>query len=257
MKTSESIKNIAAALLKAQRLMGGAKKGSSNPYFKSKYADLGSVLEACKELLNDAGVIILQPHITTEQGKFVETTLMHESGEWISSSTEIVCAKANDPQAQGSAITYARRYGLQSLLSMPAEDDDGESAMDRGSVRQGKKVVDGEEESGRRKADHVRAIAQGTRNAPPTKVSPKRGASVEEASEESSGAEEAEIGREEINELIKLRSSVAIQLKRTSGPELVEMLKNEYGVSKKEDLTDEQANEVAEMLKGMIDDENK
>jgi hypothetical protein len=132
MKTSESIKNIAVALLASQKLMGGAKKGASNPYFKSKYADLGSVLEACKELLNEAGVAILQPHSNRDGKNFVETILLHAaSGEWISSETEVVCSKQNDPQALGSAITYARRYGLQSLLSMPAEDDDGEGAMSR------------------------------------------------------------------------------------------------------------------------------
>lgn len=131
MKSSNTVVNIAAALLKAQKLMGGAKKGSSNPYFKSKYADLGAVLEACKDLLNENGVVILQPHTTTDKGKFVETTLLHETGEWVSSETEIVCSKESDPQAQGSAISYARRYGLQSLLSMPAEDDDGEGAMKR------------------------------------------------------------------------------------------------------------------------------
>lgn len=132
MKRSESIVNISVSLLKAQKLMGGATKGASNPYFKSKYADYGSVLEACKDLLNDNGVIILQPHTTNEGRNYVETTLVHaESGEWLSSSTEVICSKQNDPQAFGSALTYARRYGLQSLLSMPAEDDDGERAMER------------------------------------------------------------------------------------------------------------------------------
>lgn len=134
MKTSQSITNIAVALLKAQKVMGGAKKGATNPYFKSKYADLGSVLEACKEPLNENGVVILQPHVT-ENSDYVETILLHESGEWISSSTRIVCAKVNDPQALGSAISYARRYGLQSLLSMPAEDSDAEGAMDRSSSK--------------------------------------------------------------------------------------------------------------------------
>lgn len=131
MKTSQTVTNIGTALLKAQMKMGGAKKGASNPYFKSKYADLGSVLEACKELLNEYGIVILQPHSNGPTNTTVETILLHESGEWISSETPVVCAKQNDPQALGSAITYARRYGLQSLLSMPAEDDDGESAMSR------------------------------------------------------------------------------------------------------------------------------
>jgi hypothetical protein len=131
MKSSASIAAIAPALLKAQKLMGAAKKGAANPFFKSKYADLGAVLEACKELLNENGITILQPHTSTDKGKFVVTTLLHESGEWIASETEIVYSKEGDPQAQGSAISYARRYGLQSLVSLPAEDDDGEKAMSR------------------------------------------------------------------------------------------------------------------------------
>lgn len=132
MNKSESVVKIAIALLKAQKLMGGATKGASNPYFKSRYADYSAVLEACKDLLNDNGIVILQPHGTNVQGQsVVETILMHESGEWMSSETPIVVKQGNDPQALGSAITYARRYGLQSLISMPTEDDDGEKAMTR------------------------------------------------------------------------------------------------------------------------------
>lgn len=128
---SENITKIAPALLAAQKLMGAAIKGSKNQYFKSSYADLGAVLEACKELLNQHGVVILQPHGRDDLGTYVETLLLHESGEFVASLTPVIFSKEGDPQAQGSAITYARRYGLQSLLSMPAEDDDGEKAMTR------------------------------------------------------------------------------------------------------------------------------
>ncbi len=132
MKSSESIKNISVALLKAQQSMGGAVKDSKNPYFKSNYADYGSVLEASKTPLNENGLLVLQPHTNRDGKNFVETLLVHAaSGEWLLSETEVVCAKQNDPQALGSAITYARRYGLQSLLSMPTADDDGEAAMFR------------------------------------------------------------------------------------------------------------------------------
>lgn len=121
------------ALLKAQATMGAAKKGSANPFFRSKYASLNSVLEACKEALNSNGITILQPTVMQEGIYYVETILGHESGEWVSSQTMVVSAKPNDPQALGSAISYARRYGLQSLISLPAEDDDAESATDRSS----------------------------------------------------------------------------------------------------------------------------
>lgn len=130
MNKSESIGKIAGALLKAQRAMGGATKGAANPFFKSRYADYGAVLEACKDPLNDNGIVILQPHDLVEvNGKsYVETVLLHESGEFIASRTEVVCAKSNDPQALGSAITYARRFGLESLVALPREDDDGNAA---------------------------------------------------------------------------------------------------------------------------------
>lgn len=127
MKTSESIKAIVPALISAQKKIKFAVKDSENPFFKSKYAGLPNVIEACKDILNDNGIVALQPI----QGDFVETTLIHTSGEFISSETKIICSKQNDPQAYGSAITYARRYGLQSFVLMPAEDDDGEGAMDR------------------------------------------------------------------------------------------------------------------------------
>ena len=131
MKKSESITKIAPALLKAQKGIGFAVKGSTNPFFHSNYADLGSVMEACKDKLNENGISVLQPVGTDEVGVYVETILLHESGEFISDRMRISVKEENNPQAQGSAITYARRYGLQSMVFIPAEDDDAEKAMKR------------------------------------------------------------------------------------------------------------------------------
>lgn len=129
---SDTITKIAVALLKAQRNMTNAVKDSKNPFFKSNYADLNAVREASHGSLNAEGIVVLQPVVQNELGKsFVRTLLLHESGEYLGSDTEIVCAKQNDPQALGSAITYARRYGLQAMVSLGAEDDDGEKAMGR------------------------------------------------------------------------------------------------------------------------------
>lgn len=123
------MKLIAKALLDAQKEMGNAKKDSTNPFFKSKYADLNSVREACLPSLNNNGISVLQP-ITHIDGKnFVKTILLHESGESMESLTEIVYSKQNDAQAQGSGITYARRYGLQSFVNIGADDDDGNAAV--------------------------------------------------------------------------------------------------------------------------------
>jgi hypothetical protein len=128
MKTSESITKIASALLKAQMNMGNALKDSKNPFFKSKYADLNSVREACMPSLNANGITALQPMVNIEGKNFINTILLHESGEYLSSLTEIIYSKQNDAQAQGSGITYARRYGLQSFVNIGAEDDDGNKA---------------------------------------------------------------------------------------------------------------------------------
>lgn len=129
---SESIKNLTKALLNAQKNMGKAVKGAKNPYFKSTYADLPTVMEVVKEPLNEAGIIVLQPASWRDGRNFITTTLIHaETGEWMSSDTEVVCTKANDPQAFGAAQTYARRFGLQSMLFIPAEDDDGNYASGR------------------------------------------------------------------------------------------------------------------------------
>lgn len=132
---SQSIKTIAGALLRAQRNMGAALKDAKNPFFKSKYADLNAVREASHPALNAEGIVVLQPIVQNAFGRsFVRTLLLHESGEFIASDTEVVASKQNDPQAYGSAVSYARRYGLQSLVSLGAEDDDAERAMPRNTT---------------------------------------------------------------------------------------------------------------------------
>jgi hypothetical protein len=131
MQNSPTTKEIFTALAKAQKNIGAAAKGAKNPFFRSTYADLGSVMEAIKEPLNEAGVAILQPAYTEGDYHFLETLLVHESGEWVSSGVIKLILVKNDMQSLGSAITYARRYQLQSLIALPAEDDDGNKASGR------------------------------------------------------------------------------------------------------------------------------
>ena len=127
MKTSESIKEIAGALVKAQAEIKAAIKDATNPFFKNRYADLASVIEAVRTPLNKAGICFLQPASSTPEGVAVETILIHTSGEWVSETLTMPVNK-QDAQAFGSACTYGRRYGLQSLCGVPSEDDDGERA---------------------------------------------------------------------------------------------------------------------------------
>lgn len=128
MKCSENIGNLAAALAKAQGAMKGATRDSSNPYFKSKYADLASVWEACREALTANELAIMQTNKQTDGLTVViETTLAHSSGEWMTSDLTMVPTKA-DPQGIGSCITYARRYALAAMVGVAPEDDDGNAA---------------------------------------------------------------------------------------------------------------------------------
>lgn len=130
MQKSESIKHIAAALNKAQAEMSGAKKGANNPFFKSKYADMNSVVDAVRIPFCNNGLSYSQFPIMQDNKVGVETILMHESGEWMSDILVLPMVK-QDPQAAGSAITYAKRYALQSIAGVPSEDDDGNAASNQ------------------------------------------------------------------------------------------------------------------------------
>ena len=122
------MKTIAAALARAQMNMGKALKQSANPAFRSKYADLGNVMDACLPALNEAGIALIQPTGEDDHGRFVETILIHgESGESLSCRVPLIVAK-NDMQGYGSAVTYARRYGLMAMAGIAPEDDDGNAA---------------------------------------------------------------------------------------------------------------------------------
>jgi hypothetical protein len=127
MNKSDTIEKIAPALHKAQGQIKAALKDSTNPHFRSKYADLGSVIEAVKPALQANGITFLQGIHDAVDGVAVETLLLHTSGEWISSTMRVPAVK-QDAQGYGSAITYGRRYGLQSMCGVPAEDDDGNAA---------------------------------------------------------------------------------------------------------------------------------
>jgi len=129
---SESIGKLAEALAKAQSTMVEAKEDSKNPFFKSNYADLTSIWRACKESLTTQGLSISQVTGFVDGQVFLVTTLLHSSGEWMKGFYPLYLGK-QDPQAVGSAITYARRYALAAIVGVckEGEDDDAEKAQDR------------------------------------------------------------------------------------------------------------------------------
>lgn len=129
MNTSETISKIAPALVKAQQGITFAVKDSVNPQFKSKYADLGAVIDALKPALNGAGISFIQMLAPGEPGSIALTTrLIHESGEWIESTATCPLVK-HDPQGYGSACSYLRRYSLAAAVGLYQDDDDGNAAV--------------------------------------------------------------------------------------------------------------------------------
>lgn len=129
MNKSESIAALAAALAKAQGAMKGAVKDSANPFFKSKYADLASVVEAIRAAFSANGLSYIQTLEPSDKDEVVvETTLLHASGEWISCGMLALPVSKADAQGYGSALTYARRYSLSAAVGVAPEDDDGNAA---------------------------------------------------------------------------------------------------------------------------------
>ena len=136
MKHSESIAALAAALAKAQLQIEPASKNATNPHFRSHYADLASIWDACRGPLNTNGLSIVQFPCDGEVGRTgLCTMLLHSSGEYIS---EVVTTRSqkDDPQGLGSALTYLRRYALAAVVGVTAtEDDDGNAASTPANAR--------------------------------------------------------------------------------------------------------------------------
>ena len=122
------MKEIASALVKAQKEFGPALKSSTNPAFRSRYADLSACVEAVIDALNNNDIFMMQPTHECDNGVIVETIFIHSSGEQISSGRLHVPATKHDAQGYGSALTYARRYSLMTACGIAPEDDDGNSA---------------------------------------------------------------------------------------------------------------------------------
>ena len=129
------MKQIATALVKAQKAFGPALKSSTNPHFKSRYADLAACVEAVISGLNDNGIALIQKCHNCDNGVMVETVLIHESGEMLECGTLHVPASKQDPQGYGSALTYARRYSLMAACGIAPEDDDGNSASRKTEIK--------------------------------------------------------------------------------------------------------------------------
>lgn len=132
MKHSDELKNLAKALAKFQADIKDPARDKDNPYFKSKYVALDGLLDAVRPVLAANGLSFIQSPVSNGQDMGVATLLMHDSGEWIESDPFMLHAVKNDPQAGGSAITYARRYSLSAVLGVAWDDDDDANMSTKG-----------------------------------------------------------------------------------------------------------------------------
>ena len=161
--TSEEIGELVKALAKVQGSIKSARRDSTNPFFKSKYADLTSVWDSCRKELSQNGLVVIQTTKSNNERVVVLTTLAHESGQFIQGEISLRPVK-NDPQGYGSALTYARRYSLAAMVGIATgEDDDAEDAT-RGKRKEkvkttyvGNKV---NEESEKNEIERVNAIGE-------------------------------------------------------------------------------------------------
>jgi len=128
MATAAKPDTLAAAMARAFAEIEGATKSATNPHFKSKYADLGAVIDAIKPALIANDLFFTQASHVAEDGVCVETVIHHQGGETLSCGKLYVPANKRDAQGFGSALTYCRRYALMTAFGVPAEDDDGNAA---------------------------------------------------------------------------------------------------------------------------------
>ena len=131
MTKSESIKNLAVALTKVQSKLQNAKNTADNPFYKSKYAPLGEVLDLIRPVLAEHGLSVIQ-YPSSDDGKTISihTMLVHESGEYIDFDPLTLTAEKITPQGAGAAITYGRRYSVSGIFNIASEDDDDGNSLE-------------------------------------------------------------------------------------------------------------------------------
>lgn len=138
---SNEIDKLAVAMCGVQAEIGPATQGSVNPFYKSKYADLGEVWSACRDALAKHQVAIIQSAEVYEGKNYLATILLHSSGQWIKGLFELCPGPKADAQSLGSAITYMRRYSLAAMVGVVSDDDDGNAASGRKAKTATKKVA--------------------------------------------------------------------------------------------------------------------
>jgi hypothetical protein len=164
MKTSDNITNLTKALFQFQGKVSSVKKSAKNPHFKSTYADLTSILDTINPILQECGLLVTQH---PNEDVLITTVYHAESGEYMQSEQILRMKDLNNPQQQGSAITYSRRYALASIFNLNQEDDDGNAAASQPTQKMVKETLTPTHKMWDKAIDHLKKgnpIADITRN---------------------------------------------------------------------------------------------
>lgn len=207
-------------LLAIQAKIGAVTKSSTNPHFRSTYADLNEVLGVVKPALNEMGIVISQGSGADAYGKYLETSLIDSTSGQHLSGRVYFSGNEDNMQKIGAAITYARRFGLVSLLALESEDDDGETAVGRPQAQ-----IQNKSNTGEQRVVKATAVA---------------GVRGESKAAVPAGASGAGTSRKALLEKISLTAKVLVDSKRVTSDDVVKLL-GTFGVTKKEELTDTQA----------------
>lgn len=225
---SQTNMSLSQKLFEVQKKIGALTKNSDNPFFKSKYADLNQVLSVAKEALHPYGLFLVQGPGLSEHGRYIETSILDaETGQQVSCRVPFSGNEKN-MQEIGAATTYGRRFGVVSLLAMEQDDDDGETAVGRGT-----------EKSSPGRSNHgggsiTSKDGFGSKAGTPVAITEPKNVS--------------KTPREKVNELIKQTSKVIIDSKRDTADNVFKMLEA-FGVKSKEELNDDQAQKLLTQLK--------
>lgn len=225
LRHSPEIDKIAAALAKAQGAIEHAEKGSTNNHFGKPYANLASVLDACRKPLSENGLALVQMP-TIEKDWVLKTMLVHSSGQWFESTVPILASR-QDAQGYGGGLTYARRYGITALVGVAQDDDDGETAVGRGQ-NQGNQNQQKQQNQKRQEAPKSQ---QQTKPASDPKGPVKN---------------EAPATADSLKKLAKLAES-----KNVTPDDMKEMMKGLYNVAESKGLKVYQVQELSSMIEKM------
>ena len=253
--TSEEIGELVKALAKAQGAIRPARKDSTNPFFRAKYADLTSVWDSCRKELSQNNLVVIQTTKSNNGMVTVVTRLAHESGQWIRGEISLRPVK-NDPQGYGSALTYARRYSLAAIVGIATgEDDDAEDAT-RGKRKEKVKTTYVGNKAEKNEIERVESMSEKEVKDKP--VLTEKEAQKEQSKLLDTGKDKSEVGRNQLNIRWHTLRKKLDEINFFGNDESYrDWLKFSFKVKSSKELSDEKMSEGIELMAKIFNKQEK